>query len=141
MKYTKNQILEILKTPKYKAKISRARKYEELIKLFTESKDEEELKNNESFKELCKLIEKRLPAKAYNRVKDFIEYPLASVDLLNSILVELYRVFHSKNPFFSFEVDSESKNKEIKEVIKKIDVQNYVIETGKKVFKNDPNLI
>lgn len=141
MKYTNDQIQEKLKNPTYRAQIKNAQKYEGEIKLFTEAKDEEELRGNDAFKDLCKLIEKRLPEKAYKRVQDFIEYPLASVDLLNSILVELYRVFQSKNVFYSFEVDNETINKEVKEIVKSLDVQNYVIETGKRVFKNNPNLI
>lgn len=141
MKYTNDQIQTLLKSPKYKTNLDKGRKYEAEIKLHTEAKNEDELKGNEAFKELCALIQKRLPAKAYNRVKDFIEYPLASVDLLNGVLVELYRVFQSKNAFFSFETDNETKNKEVAEIVKGLDVHNYVIETGKKVFKNQPNLI
>lgn len=141
MKYTEAQTQEILKSPKHKAKIESAREYEKELRLYTEAQDDEELKNDSAFKNLCKKIETRIPKKSYERVLEFIEAPLAAVDLTNSLLVELYKVFQSKNAFFSHEIDSEAKNKQLKEIIKKLDVHNFIIETGKEVLKNKPNTI
>lgn len=141
MKYTVEQIIAILKNPKYKAKIDKGRSYERELRLFTEAQNEDELKQDEAFVALCALIKKRLPEKAYERVKDFIEYPLGAVDLTNGLLVELYKVFQAKNTFFSYEIDSEEKNNKLKEIIKGLDVHNYIIEKGKVVLKNKPNTI
>lgn len=141
MKYTVAQIKEILKNPTYKVRIEDGRRYEEELRLYTEAQSEKELANDGAFKHLCELIKKRLPEKAYERVKDFIEYPMGAVDLTNGLLVELYKVFQAKNTFFSFEIDSEQKNEKLKEIIKLLDVHQYVIENGKNVLKNKPNTI
>lgn len=141
MKYTEKQTLEIIQKPRHKEKIESARNYEKELRLYTEAQDDEELKNDSAFKKLCQKIEKRIPQKSYERVLDFIESPLAAVDLTNSLLVELYKVFQSKNAFFSHEIDSEQKNKKLKDIIKRLDVHNYIIELGKEVLKNKPNTI
>lgn len=141
MKYTEQQIIEILKNPKNKAKIKKALYYEKELRLYTEAQDEGELQNDEAFLALCAKIKKRLPNKAYNRVLDFIEYPLGAIDLTNSLLVKLYKVFQAKNTFFSHEIDSEQKNKLFKDIIRELDVHQFIIENGKEVLKNKPNTI
>ena len=141
MKYTEVQIVEILKNPKHKAKIKKALYYEKELRLYTEAQDEGELQNDEAFLALCAMIKKRLPNKAYNRVLDFIEYPLGAVDLTNSLLVKLYKVFQAKNVFFSHEIDSEQKNKAFRDIIRELDVHQFIIENGKEVLKNKPNTI
>lgn len=141
MKYTKEQIIEILKNPKQKAKINKARYYEKELRLYTEAQDEEELAMDEAFLRLKGLIKKRLPNSSYERVLDFIEFPLGAIDLTNSLLVKLYKVFQAKNVFFSHEIDSEEKNKKLKDIIKELDVHQFIIENGKEVLKNKPNTI
>lgn len=115
--------------------------HEKELRLYTEAQDEGELANDEAFLNLKNTIKKRLPNKAYTRVLDFIEYPLASVDFTNSLLVKLYKVFQAKNTFFSHEIDSEQKNKLFKEIVNSLDVHQFIIENGKEVLKNKPNTI
>lgn len=141
MRYTEAQKVEILKAPKNKAKIKKALYYEKELRLYTEAQDEGELSNDEAFLNLRSMIKKRLPNKSYNRVLDFIEYPLGAIDLTNSLLVKLYKVFQAKNTFFSHEIDSEQKNKVFREIIKELDVHQFIIENGKEVLKNKPNTI
>ncbi len=141
MKYTETQKIEILKNPKNKAKIKKALYHEKELRLYTEAQDEGELANDEAFLNLKSMIRKRLPNKAYTRVLDFIEYPLSTVDFTNSLLVKLYKVFQAKNTFFSHEIDSEQKNKLFKEIVSSLDVHQFIIENGKEVLKNKPNMI
>lgn len=141
MKYTETQKLQIIKAPRFKDKILKSRGYEEELRLYTEAQTNDELKGDEAFTKLCEIIKKRLPAKAYDRVMDFVEYPLAAVELTNGILVELYKVFHAKNVYFTHDIDTEQKNKQLKEIIKDLDVHQYVIEQGKKSLKNKPNTV
>jgi len=141
MKFTNDQIIEALKAPRYKVDLHKAKLYEEKIRLYTEPQEEEDLKNDQSFRNLCKKIETRLPPKAYGRVLDFIEYPIGAVDLVNGIVTELFKVFQAKDTYFSFEVNNEAKNKKVADLVKAADVQQYVIETGKQVLRNKPNLI
>jgi hypothetical protein len=141
MKYTETQAVTILKAPKNKEKITKGRYYEQELRLYTEAQNIDELKDDEAFQKLCATISKRLPSKAYSRVLDFIEYPLAAVELTTGLLMELYKVFHAKNVYFTHEIDTEQKNKQLKDIIKELDVHTYLIEQGKKCLKNRPNTI
>lgn len=141
MKYNETQAVAIIKAPKNRDKIQKAKRYEQELRLFTEAQNADDLKGDEAFTALCGLIAKRLPSKSYARVMDFMEFPLPAVELCNGILVELYKVFHAKNVYLTHDIDTEQKNKKLKELVRLLDVHTYVIEQGKRSLRNEPNII
>jgi hypothetical protein len=139
--YEENQIKEILKNPKREKEIARAKKTESLLRVFTEPKDRDEAKSEIGFQEFIRFIDKNFNAQRAERIKDFFLFPLSAVDISESILNDLYKVFDARNSFFDFKIDKKEGGEKIDQVIKEMNPVKWITEYGKKVLKNQPNLI
>jgi hypothetical protein len=91
MKLSESQIKEILQNPKLKNEINEGSKYESRLRVFTEPKSENELKNEAGWKEITGFLDKIFSTERSERIKRFITYPLSSVDITESILTDLYK--------------------------------------------------
>ena len=139
--YELNQIKEILKKPKRAKQIQKARKAESVLRVFTEPKDKQESLSEDGYKEFLRFIDNNFKKERADKIKNYILFPLSSVDITDSILKDLYKVFEARNAFFDFEVDDKGANKSLSQLINKVDPVSWITEQGKKVLKNQPNLV
>lgn len=138
--YEQNQIPELLKNPKQEKQIAKARRIESLLRVLTEPKEKAEAEREAGYKDWIKFIETIFSKERADRVKDFVLFPLSAVDITESILNDLYKVFDARNTFFDFETKKED-GKKLKFAIEQINPVRWIAEYGKKVLKNQPNLI
>ena len=138
---TFDEAVSLIKNPIKKHEIEEGKIYESKLRIFTEVKSHNELKNEAGFKKYIQNLEKKLSHSKIKKITDFIAYPLPVVNVSNSILTELYKVFDARNSYFDIEIDSATNKQRIIPVINDLDIVEWVIEEGKEVLKNEPNKI
>lgn len=141
MKLSESQIKEILQNPRLAKEIDEGKKYESRLRVFTEPKSEEEIRGEEGWRDVTDFLDNIFSAERSKRIKRFISYPLASVDITESILTDLYKVFDARNTFFDFELTKSNGGDKLKNSIAKINPVKWIEEKGKGVLKNKPNTI
>lgn len=135
------QIKEILKKPKLKKLIEKGKLYESELRVFTEPKTKREIIEEKGWEEVIMYFNSIFSAERSKRVQDFINYPLSSVDVTESILTELYKVFEARNTFFDIETINGGSSEKLKETIQELNIVDWIKNKGKEVLKNQPNTI
>lgn len=141
MKLSESQIKEILSSPKLQTEIQEGKKYESRLRIFTEPKTENQIKKEVGWDEINNFLDKIFNAERSKRIKDFINFPLSSVDITESILTDLYKVFDARNTFFDFELPKNKGGEKLKKAIDEINPIKWIEKNGKEALKNKPNTI
>ena len=141
MKLSKDNIIELVKKPVNGTYIQNGRKYESILRLFTEPMFEDQIKNESAWKEFLQFIRKTLGDKKAERICDYIQFPLSSTGLTKNIMKDLYKVFDAGNSFFSVEASKKNSGDKIKKAISRANITNWIENTGKEVLKNRPNTV
>lgn len=135
------QIRELIKNPKHSEEINKGRKYESRLRLFTEPKDESDAKKEPAYTEFQNRLKKLLSPKKYDRILDFIDYPLTVVDVAESCHSELMKVFDSRNSFFKHDYNNVGTRDNIDPKISAMNIRSFIEEQGSLFLKNRPNII
>lgn len=141
MKLSESQAKQIIKTPKNKSELSLGRDYENNLKILTESIFEPTLVNIKAYKDYMGRLSTILSGKKFDRLQSFIQYPLPVVDISETALKEIYRVFEAKNTFFSHSLTNSESTVRFNKIIDSLQVQDWIKTKGKEVLKNKPNSI
>ena len=108
MKLQPEEIINRLKNPKNAGEVSVGKLYESKLRIFTEPKLKEDLKEEPAWKELVAYIERTISPEKGGRIQDYIIAPLSSCAISKGVLSDLYKVFNAGNSFFK--IDTVKKN-------------------------------
>lgn len=136
MTLNENQAIEVIKNPKAKEQIAEIKEIESELRVFTEVKSKSGLRNEIYWEKLMAQMKMR-SAKKFERVQEFIRYPLPTVQISESILKDFFKVFEGKNRFFNVEANREIP--QLKDWIAKTKVADWIEKNARKVLKNKPN--
>lgn len=141
MKFVDDQILEIYKKPKNSNLITKGRKYESRLRLFTEGMFKEDVESETSWEELRAFMVTAIASERELRIGEFIQFPLSAVNISESLLSDLYKVFDAGNSYFNVETVKKNGGEKIQEVLKDLKVLNWMEEKGKEALKSKPNMV
>jgi len=141
MKFTNEELLEIAESPKQADEITKGRKYESRLRLFTEPKFEDEIKNESSWKEYLKYIHETIEKKKAEKIIKFFQYPLVTTGLTEDILNGIYKVFNAGNAYFNVETVQKQGGEKLNEILSDLNVLNWIEEKGKECLSSKPNLV
>lgn len=138
---SKEQVVQLAKSPKQRIEVEMGRKYESRLRLFTEPKFKEEIKEESAWEEFRTFMKKALSEEKDIRISDFIQYPLSSVNITESLMSDLYKVFDAGNSYFSIDTVKKNGGEELNKIYSRINLNDWIEETGKRVLKNKPNTV
>lgn len=141
MKLAENQIRQLVKNPNNSNQIEEGRKYESRLRLFTESKDKDEIKVESSWNEFKYFMKRAISTEKEIRISDFILYPLSTVSITESLLNDLYKVFSAGNSYFNIETIKQKGGEKMQKLLEKSNVKNWIEEVVKDSLKNKPNTV
>lgn len=141
MKFQKDQVLETAKKPKNSNLVENGRKYESRLRLFTEARFKEEVEGETAWKEFRQFMEKAISTEKELRIEEFIQFPLTSVLMTESIMSDLYKVFDAGNSFFHVDTVKKSGGDKLRKTLEGLKVNNWIEEQGKEVLKSKPNTV
>jgi len=136
MRLEKNQILELIKNPKNKTKIAQIKKHESALRVFTEELEKEDLEKESYWIELTEEMKNKAVNK-YDRISQFMRFPLSVVQITDSILNDFYKIYEGKNRYFNVSANRETDVLDL--WMKKHNPQSWVENVSRKVFKNKPS--
>lgn len=128
--------IEILKNPSSKHEIQSIKNQESQLRVFTEEMSDEEIKSENYWSVFQGVIKKRMPKK-FERIGDFVRFPLPIVQLSDSILNDYFKVFDGKNRFFNTTADRDIKR--LQDWIHMNHPEKWIEEKARIVLKNKPN--
>lgn len=128
----------ILKKPRSKHLIKKGKEYESRLRIYTEPLEKEDLHKEIAWKRFDDFLKSVLSEKKHKRIKDFIRYPLSAVDISESTLTDIYKVFDASNAYFNFETGKE-KDTRLEEAVSRLNIVEFIKQNGKCVLKNKPN--
>lgn len=141
MTLSNEQIVKLLEKPKNGFFVEEGRKYESRLRLYTESKSENDLKSEFAWGEYTRDLKVKLSELKYDKILKYINYPLSVVDISNSCLDELNKVFEARNSYFNEDFDNISNKKRLDPILNEMRLEKWITKHGKEVIKNKPNLI
>lgn len=134
-----NQIISLIsKKPK---QLSKAKRIESKLRIFTEALEHEELQEETSFQDIEKRLYDKISKPKTQKVLKFVETPLPVVSVCDSILQDLYKVFNAGNAFFSVKSQKARGGDKLDILLNKLNIVNWVEKYGKEVLKTKPNLV
>ena len=136
-----SQVIERVKKPLNSEEVSKGRRYESRLRLFTEIKFEETIKKEEAYIELIRSMDARLTKEKSESIKKYIQYPLSSVNITESLMSDLYKVFDAGNSFFNVEAIKKDGGEKVEEVFRNLNLNSWIERQGKRVLRNKPNTI
>lgn len=135
MKLNETTAMDVIRNPRSKKDIESIKEHESQLRVFTETMTESELQSEHYWTTLMDKMKKRSDKK-FDRVKQFARYPLPIVQLCDSVLSDVFKVFDGKNRFFS--VDAPVNIERLDEWIQHKRPANWIEKQSRKVFKNQP---
>lgn len=129
------QAKELIDSPKNASLIQAAKTTESKLRVFTEALDKQELSKEVYWANLLTMMKNR-SSKKFDRVVEFLRYPLPVVQLSESVLSEYYRVFTGKNRYFGYEANRNTPL--LDEWQKETDLAKWIEAHAKDVLKNQP---
>lgn len=125
MVLSNQKIAELVKNPKSKTWIQKAKYHQDRLKFHSnEVLSFEEFIDNPYAKEWLKNIETNLVQRKYETFKSLIEYPLPTTSLVDSIKDQYAKVFEAKDAFFDIHIQKE----------KKVGLKEFLTKTREEVF-------
>lgn len=141
MKFQENQILEAVRSPKRTSEVEKGRKYESRLRLFTESMFKEDLETEPSWEEFRKFMTDTIKSDKEIRLNEFIQYPLSSISITESLMSDLYKVFDAGNSYFHVDTVKKKGGQKIQLLIQDLNIVKWIQEKGKQALSSKPNLI
>ena len=135
MKLNESTAMDVIRTPRSKSDIEAIKQHESQLRVFTETMTEVELNREHYWGALMAKMKKRSDKK-FDRVKEFARYPLPVVQLCDSVLSDVFKVFDGKNRFFS--VDGNRDVERLEDWIQETKPANWIEKQSRKVLKNKP---
>lgn len=135
MKLNDNQAKETIRQPINKSKIDAVKTYESQLRVFTEEMDEHELLKEDYWNTLTKKMQMRSDKK-FDRISQFIRYPLPIIQITDSILNDYFKVFEGKNRFFN--VNANRDVEVLQNWINNNKLVNWIETEARKVLINKP---
>ena len=129
---------KLLKEPINRDLISKGLMYESKLRMYTEPLFETDLKKELSWRDYVKKLKIVLSTKKFERIKEFMRFPLSSVDISEEALTEIYKVFEANNSYFETKIKGKNSEK-ITDLENKLDIVGFIKKEGKTVLKNSPN--
>ena len=136
MKLNETMVRDILSKPINQNLINDVKLEESQLRVYTEEMSEAELKSEPYWNNLLKIMAKRSDKK-FKRVLDFARYPLPVVQMSDSILNDVFKVFEGKNRYFNTEAGRNIEGLET--WIDQFAPEKWIEDHARKVFKNKPN--
>lgn len=127
-----------LKQPKNKVLIAKGLEYESKLRMYTEPLFKEDLSTEIAWKRYNTFLKKVLSEKKYKRLNDFMRFPLNAVDISETTLTEIYKVFDASNSYFNIETGIEEETL-LTEAVQELNIVEFIKHHGKMVLKNKPN--
>ena len=106
--------------------------------MYTEPLFETDLKKELSWRDYVKKLKIVLSTKKFERITEFMRFPLSSVDISEEALTEIYKVFEANNSYFETKIKGKNSEK-ITDLENKLDIVGFIKKEGKTVLKNSPN--
>ncbi len=138
MKLDESQALEVIKSPKNAKSIKDIKLYESALSVFTEELDDKEIKSELYWSVLTEKMKNR-SVKKFNRITQFMRFPLPIVQITDSVLNDFYKVFEGKNRYFNISTNREATA--LNKWVEDVNPQKWIEEQAKDVFKNKPSSI
>lgn len=132
---SQTEAVEILKFPRNKKEIESVKMQESQLRVFTEEMDAAELCEEPYWTKLKEKMKTRLDKK-FERVFEFSRFPLPITQISDSILTDYFKVFDGKNRHFN--IDGDRDLNLLNNWIKDSNIEEWIEEKAKKVFKNKP---
>ena len=129
---------ERLKKPKNKSLINRGLEYESKLRMYTEPLFKDDLVNEIAWRQYTSFLKQVLSDKKYKRIKDFMRFPISAVDIAETTLTELYKVFDASNSYFNIETGIEQEQV-LTDKVSQLNIIDFIKHNGKTVLKNRPN--
>jgi len=136
MKLTKEQAIEVIKSPASKKQISAAKEQESQLRVFTEDMDLDELNDELYWPKFKARMKARLNSKKFKRVFDFARYPLPTIEITDSILSDFFKVFDGKNR--NFHIDGDRDISLLNKWVIETNLEKWIEEHARSVFKSKP---
>ena len=133
-----DQKKEILKSNNLEKPIQQAKVLNSKLRVLTEYQTKEELNDEDGWREVKTYFATIFGEEKATRVLEFVQAPLKSVDLTNSILADLYRVFTPKDGYWKVRTTSDRNGEEIQKFA--VYTKQKLEELYKKVLKDTPSL-
>lgn len=141
MKFVESQVVERVKNPLNSGEVIKGRKYESRLRLLTEPKFKDDIRDENSWQEFRKFMKEALSEEKDVRIAQFIQYPLSVVNITESLMSDLYKVFDAGNSYFNVDTVKKDGGEKIQEVLSKIGVVRWISDEGRKCLKNKPNTV
>lgn len=141
MGLTLTEALDAVKSPPNALQIRNGATYQSKLRVLTLPLELHDLEKEKGWKALLGSEKRKLTAEKYNEIAKFFTYPLAINMMSNDIMLDLYKVFDGRNANFSVDYMNDRAKNMGNEVLAKLDILNWIEETGKGVLKCAPNTI
>lgn len=132
--------MELLKSPSQKATIKDGLEYEGSLQFVADPLRKSEVEKNLEYPKFFERMSSKIGTSKMERLKSFLNYPLPVVDISESMMKDLYKVFNAGNSFFDVNT-LKDKGDKFKGRLEKLNLTNWVEKEGKKVLKSRPNSI
>jgi hypothetical protein len=139
MELTDSKVIELVKKKPHYDKIVRGLDYESRLKIMTEPLFREEIIQERGYIEMTNLMRAHLGFEKGNRTLEFMTFPLVTVGVTHDCLLDLYKVFDSRNSSFKNQYINTTVEQRMEQLLAQIDVRKFIEKVGKKVLKNEPN--
>lgn len=136
MKLTNDQAKKLIENPPHKHELTSVKRHESALRVFTEDLSEDELVKESYWNELQDTIKKRVASGKFERVCDFIRFPLPVQQLTDSIIGDFNKVFDGKNKYFNIQGDRDLSR--LEKWVQNKNLERWIEETASEVFKNKP---
>lgn len=136
MALTELEAIEIIKAPLNSKLINSVKMQESQLRVFTEELDEFEIKQEPYYLKLMGVMESRSRDK-YQRICDFMRFPLPIVEDSDSILNDFYKVFDGKNRYFNVSADRDISKLNL--WVDEYKLEHWIEKEIKDVWKKKPN--
>lgn len=133
---TNDQARNLIENPPHKHELTSVKIHESALRVFTEELSQEELEKETYWTMIRDTIKKRVASSKFERVCDFIRYPLPVQQLTDSIIGDFNKVFDGKNKYFNIQGDRDLNR--LKKWVKEKNLERWIEETASEVFKNKP---
>lgn len=141
MKFQDEQILEVVKSPKNSNLVVNGRKYESRLRLFTEARFKDDVKDETAWIEFRDFMATAISTDKEIRIEEFVQFPLSSVNMTESIMSDLYKVFDAGNSYFNVETVKKNGGDKLQKLLEELKVVKWIEENGKDVLRSKPNTV
>jgi hypothetical protein len=141
MSLSKNQAIEVVKSPTNQSEVIKGRKYQSRLRVLTLPLGADDLGKETAWNELLNGLKSKLTTEKYNAIVRYFSYPMSISVMANDIALDLYKVFDGRNAVFSVEYPHDRIKEVAEPMLSALNIRNWIEKVGKEVLKNAPNTI